>query len=131
MPNPYRALIAAPPGLMRRSLRAVLATFPTITLIGEADGCLSAQTMSQTLKPDIILIAAGLPEKEVTMLLQGFHQYGRYKPYTIVFANTASQKQKAVLAGADAVLWRFDSTLQLTDALNRFQIANTSQSASA
>jgi CheY-like chemotaxis protein len=96
-------------------------------LIGEADGCLSAQTMSQTLKPDIILIAAGLPEKEVTMLLQGFHQYGRYKPYTIVFANTASQKRKAISAGADAVLWRSDSTLQLTDALNRFQATIASQ----
>jgi hypothetical protein len=37
MTKQYRALIAAPPGLMRRALRAVLATFPIVELIGEAD----------------------------------------------------------------------------------------------
>ena len=124
----YQALIAAPPGVMRRSLRAVLSTIPDIVLIGEADGCLSAQDMSQTLKPDILLISADLPKNEVEMLLQGFHKNGRYKPYSIVFTNTSFQKRQALLAGADAVLWQSDSTHQLADALSRVQTTSDSQS---
>ncbi len=125
MIHSYRAMIAAPPGLLRRSLRAVLAAFPHIELIGEADGCLSAQTTSQTLKPDILFISAALPENEVKALLQGFRDKDRYKPYTIVFVNTSSQKRQAVAAGADAVLWQFDTTQQLTHILNQFQASQT------
>lgn len=121
MPQPYRALIAAPPGLVRQSLRAVLTTLAEVELIGEADGCLSAQAISQELKPDILLVVAGLPGNEVAMLLQGFQNDGWHRPYTIVFVNTASQKQQMLLAGADAVLWQFDSTKQLANTLNQFQ----------
>ena len=127
MSQSYRSLIAAPPGVMRRSLLAVLTTIPDIELIGEADGCLSAQAMSQSLKPDILLIAAGLPEKEVTMLLQGFYNNGHHKPYTIVFVNTGRQKRQALSAGAGAVLWQSDSTRHLADALNHFQTTSASQ----
>jgi len=121
MTKQYRALIAAPPGLMRRSLRAVLATFPTVELIGEADGCLSAQRMTETEKPDIILIATGLPEREVAMLLQGFQEEGRFKPHTIVFVNTNHQKKWAREAGADAVLLQSASTHLLANILAQFQ----------
>ena len=121
MSQPYRVMIAAPPGLIRRSLRTVLDTFSDIELIGDADGCLSAQSISQELKPDILVIAAGLPENEVTMLLQGFQNDGRYRPYTIVFVNTANQKRQMRQAGADAVLWQFDSTNQLANILKQFQ----------
>jgi DNA-binding NarL/FixJ family response regulator len=120
-----RAMIAAPPGLIRQSLRTVLDTFYRIELIGEADGCLSAQLMSQELKPDILLVAAGLPENEVTMLLQGFQNDGWHRPYTVVFVNTASQKQRMLLAGADAVLWQFDSTKQVANTLNQFQTTDS------
>jgi len=44
----YRALMASPPGLMRRSLRAVVATFPDIVLIGEADGCVPCKNLDGT-----------------------------------------------------------------------------------
>ena len=125
MTHRYRTLIAAPPGLMRRSLRAVLATFPVIELVGEADGCLSAQLMSQTLRPDIVLVAAGLPNKEVAMLLQGFREEGQYKPYTILFVNTGQEKCWARSAGADAVLLQSDPTHQLADVLNQFQSLHT------
>ena len=126
MTQHFRALIAAPPGLIRRSLRAVLATLPNIDLIGEADGCLSAQQMSQALRPDIVLLAAGLPEKEVTMLLKGFQEAGQCKPRTIVFVITCSQRRKARAAGADAVLWQSDTTRQLEDTLAQFQKLQTS-----
>ena len=127
MTNPCRMLIAAPPGLMRRSLRAVLATFPTVELIGEADGCLSAKFMSETLKPDILLIAAGLPEKEVTMLLQEIQREEQHKPYSIVLVNTNNQKQAARAAGADAVLWQSGSTQELEDILQQFRTITTSR----
>ena len=126
MPQSYRALIAAPPGLMRRSLWAVLTTFSEIVLIGDADDCLSAQQMSQALKPDILLISADLPENEVEMLLRGFDEAGRYKPYTIVFVNISGQRYRALAAGASSVLWQSDSTRQLAMILKQFQMIQTS-----
>ena len=130
MTTPYRMLIVAHPGLMRRSLRAVLATFPTIELIGEADGCLSAKLMSETLKPDILLIAAGLPEKEIVMLLQEIQKKDQHKPYVIALVNTSGQRQAVRAARANAVLWQSDSTRQLADALKRFQVTQTSSQSS-
>jgi AmiR/NasT family two-component response regulator len=90
-------------------------------LIGEADGCLTAQQMTQTLKPDILLIAAGLPEREVVMLLEGFQDKDQYRPKTIVFVNTSQQKMQATAAGADAVLLQSAPTHQLANILTHFQ----------
>jgi chemotaxis response regulator CheB len=104
----------------------VLTTFPDIELIGEADGCLSAQSISQEMKPDILLMSAELPENEVVMLLQGSVKNSHYKPYTIVLVNTARQKQRMLSAGADAVLWQFDSTKQLADTLKQLQTTRSS-----
>ncbi len=126
MPQRFRALIAAPPGLMRRSLRAVLATFPEIDLIGEADGCLSALTMSQTLQPDILLLSADLPENEVTALLQKVGAFEGYRPRTVAFVNTLGQKRQILNAGAEAVLWQSDTTRKLSRILQRFQSSSTS-----
>ena len=123
MPHPCRALIAAPPGLMRRSLWAVLSTFPYIQLIGEAGGCLSAQSMSQELKPDIMLISAELPADDVSILLRNFAREDHHKPYTIVFVSTSEQKRRALEAGADAALWQSGSTRRLEEILKQFQAA--------
>jgi DNA-binding NarL/FixJ family response regulator len=110
---------------MRRSLWAVLASFPDITLVGEADGYITAQAMSQSLKPDILIISADLPENEVTLLLRGFLEKNGPRPYSVVFVNTNRQRQQVLAAGADAVLWHTDSTRQLAETLRQFQVTQS------
>ena len=117
-----RTLVVSAPGIMGESLRAMLASFPRIAIIGSAAGCLSARNMARDLAPDLVVIDANLPEPEALTLLQELNN-GASSPSAVIFITTTSQKRRALAAGADAALWRSDSNQLLADTLMRFHVA--------
>ncbi len=114
-----RTLVVSAPGIMGESLRAMLASFPRITIVGSAAGCLSARNMARDLAPDLVVIDANLPEPEVLTLLEELNN-GPSSPRAVIFINTTSQKKRALAAGADAALWRSDPSQLLVDTLFQF-----------
>ena len=120
--RPLRTLIVSAPGIMRDSLRALLASFPQIKIIGTADGCLTAHNMVKALSPDLVVVDANHPESEVVNLLQSLDA-SQCAPRSIIFANTPGQKEKLKKAGAGAVFLRSASLKPLTETLSRFYAA--------
>ena len=106
---------------MGESLRAMLASFPRITIVGSAAGCLSARNMARDLTPDLVVIDANLPEPEVLTLLEELNS-GSSPPRAVTFINTSSQKRRALAAGADTTLWRSDPAQLLADTLFQFHV---------
>ncbi|GIK40275.1 MAG: hypothetical protein BroJett011_41080 [Chloroflexota bacterium] len=61
MSNPIRVLIADDHPRSRRGLRALLATLPTIKVIGEAADGQEAVNLVETYQPDVVLMDAQMP----------------------------------------------------------------------
>ena len=117
--TPLRTLVVSTPGIMGDSLWALLASFPQIEIVGTAAGCLTALNLAKTLSPDLIVIDADHAESEVRSLLQSL-QACQSVPYSILFADTLSQKMRMGKTGADTVLLRSGPSKQLTETLKRF-----------
>lgn len=107
---------------MGESLRAMLASFPRIEIVGSAAGCLSASNMARDLAPDLVVIDANLPEPEALTLLEELNN-GSSSPHAVIFINTTNQKKRALAAGADAALWRSDPSQLLVETLSQFAVA--------
>ena len=114
-----RTLVVSAPGIMGESLRAMLASFAQIEIVGSAAGCLSARNMARDLTPDLVVIDANLPEPEMLSLLHEL-KTGAPPPRSVIFINTTSQKRRALAAGANAALWRSDPSQLLVDTLYQF-----------
>ena len=119
--TPLRTLIVSAPGIMGDSLRALLASFPQIEIIGTADGCLTAHNLAKALSPDLVVIDANHPESEVMNLVQELRA-NPTAPFAIIFTNTSSQKKKMQNAGADTVLLRSGPSKTLTETLAHLHI---------
>ncbi len=114
-----RTLVVSAPGIMGESLRALLASVPHVEIVGSAAGCLSACKMARDLVVDLVVIDANLPEPEVLTLLEELNN-GSSSPHAVIFINSFSQKKRALVAGADAALWRSEPSQLLVDTIFQF-----------
>ena len=60
--KPIRVLIADDHVIMRKGIRALMATVPDIDVVGEAKDGVEAVLEAQRLKPDVILMDLVMPE---------------------------------------------------------------------
>lgn len=96
-------LIVVRPGALQEGLRALLATIPRITLVGEVRDSLSVPGIAATYRPALVVLEASVLEGVAGSLLE---QIRRGSPDTrhIILARDVHQQQEVSAAGADAVL---------------------------
>ena len=116
-------IIASAPGPAGQCLQATLKLLPTVQIAGTAAGCLSALQMVREGQVDLVVLDANLPFDEVQAFLRQLQQEGR-DTHCLVLAETASQVDRALAAGAAAAL-RWDATMrELGEAVAQLQRAN-------
>ncbi len=64
MNSSIRVLICEDHGIVRKGIRALLATEPNIQIVGEAENGAEAVEQAATLKPDVILMDLVMPEMD-------------------------------------------------------------------
>ncbi len=62
MPEPHRLLIVDGQTLFRQGLRALLDLYPDLAVVGDAASVAEAHRCARELRPDVILMAAELPD---------------------------------------------------------------------
>jgi len=116
--NPVKtqAVIAARPGVIREALRATLAQFSRLEVLGVADGGLSTLNLVRKYKPALLVIDSGLLQDEILMLLVKAKQE-QPEIRCIVVAVTKRQQQNLLAHGADHVILRNEPTERLVESL--------------
>lgn len=115
-------VLASAPGVAEQSLRATLASLPSVQVVGTAAGCLSALQMVRARQADLVVIDSNLPLEDVREFLQQLRQEG-LGTRSIVLAATSGQVRHALAAGADAALRRDTSIRQLSAVVDGLHIA--------
>lgn len=103
MGQPIRVLITDDHARSRNSLRALLATWPDIEVVGEAANGQEAVRQVKEWQPDVVLMDARMPLMdglEATQLIKS--KWPRIR--VIMLTLYATYKTKALAAGADAFL---------------------------
>lgn len=100
-----RVLLADDHGIVRRGLRSLLESDPTISVIGEAADGLEALRLCEELRPDIVILDIGMPK------LNGIEVAARVQkqdaaPSTVILSMHADESYilRALAAGALAYL---------------------------
>ncbi len=103
MQTPIRVIIADDHSRARSGLRALLATFPQIEIIGEAADGQEAVNLVDSLHPDVVLMDARMPGLDG---LQATRQIKQEWPQikVIVLSLDAACRQAALAAHADAFM---------------------------
>lgn len=106
------ALILVQPGPLQQSLQTLLTTLPEIEIVAEARSLEALQQAGPEFQPDLILLEAGLAGECMGATLRHWQQKW---PQTklIVLVETAVQRETAVAAGADVVLFKGFRAAQL------------------
>ena len=118
--NPVKtqAVIAARPGVIREALRATLAQFSRLEVLGVADGGLSTLNLVRKYKPALLVIDSGLLQDEILMLLeQSKEVYPQIQ--CLVVTETHRRQQILKAAGAETVILRNEPTERLVEALRK------------
>ena len=116
MAQPTRVLIADDSARARDGLRALLATWPEITVVGEAANGQDAVQQVAERQPDVVLMDLHMP---VLDGVQATEQIKRQWPAVIVVVLTlyAVDQSAALAAGADAFLLKGGTPERLLAAL--------------
>ena len=111
-----RAVVASRPGVMQESLRALLTGSGQVAVIGSAGDGLSALSMVREVQPALLVVDSNLLEDEVLSLLKEVK--GAWPEVCcLVLVQTTGCKNRALAAGADAVVSRSDGVGALNQAL--------------
>jgi DNA-binding NarL/FixJ family response regulator len=100
-------IVVSRPGAVREALRAVLASFAQLKVVGAVGGGLSAMVKIRERRPNLLVIDGNLPEDEVLALLCLVREE-QPQVSCIVLVDTPRQRGKVLSAGAHAVLQRGD-----------------------
>jgi NarL family two-component system response regulator LiaR len=120
MSSPIRVLIVDDHEIVRKGIRALLATKRDIQVIGEARDGAEAVTQAQTLRPDVILMDLMMPKmngiqatREITAKLPGTR--------VLVLTSFAADEQifPAIKAGALGYLLKDSSPQELVEAIRQ------------
>jgi DNA-binding NarL/FixJ family response regulator len=113
-----RAVIASRPGIMQESLRAMLSGSGQVVVTGSAGDGLSALSMVREVQPDLLVVDSNLLEDEALSLLKEVK--GAWPEVRcLVLVQTTGRKNRALAAGADAVVSRNDPAAALNQALRQ------------
>jgi DNA-binding NarL/FixJ family response regulator len=112
------AVVVSRPGIMQGSLRAMLACSGQVVVTGSAGDGLSALSMVRDKGPALLVLDSNLLEDEVLSLLT---EVKRAWPEVrcLVMVQTMGRKNRALAAGADAVVARDDGIAALNQALRQ------------
>jgi DNA-binding NarL/FixJ family response regulator len=111
-----RVLIADDQQPAREGLRALLAYYPEVEIVGEATNGQEAVSLVAACQPDVVLMDMHMPVMDGVAATQGIK---RNWPQVRVIALTmyAQYRAKACAAGADAFLMKGGSAESLLDAI--------------
>ena len=113
-----RAVIASRPGVLQESLRAMLSGSGQVVVTGSAGDGLSALSMVREVQPALLVIDSNLLEDETLSLLKEVK--GAWPEVRcLVLVQTTRRKNRALAAGADAVMSRNDGVGALNQALRQ------------
>ena len=109
MSAPYRALIVDDESLARAGLRAMLASEPSITVVGEAATALASAAAIRELAPDIVFLDIRLPDCDGFRVLSGGAVPESERP-SIVFVTAHAQHAVDAfdMSAADYLLKPYD-----------------------
>jgi DNA-binding NarL/FixJ family response regulator len=116
MAQPTRVLIADDSAHARNGLRALLATWPEIAVVGEAANGQDAVRLVAEYRPDIVLMDLHMPVLDGVQATQLIKQ--QWPAVTVVVLTVYAVEQSAALAaGADAFLLKGGTPERLLGAL--------------
>ena len=113
-----RAVIASRPGVMQESLRAMLTGSGQVAVIGSAGDALSALSMVREVQPALLVVDSNLLEDEAISLLKEVKGVWP-EVCCLVLVQTTGRKNRALAAGADAVMSRHDGVGALNQVLHQ------------
>jgi two-component system, NarL family, response regulator LiaR len=120
MPSPIRFLIVDDHEIVRKGIRALLATKRDIQVVGEARDGAEAMTQAQTLDPDVILMDLMMPKVNG---IQATHEITTQQPGAriLVLTSFAADEQifPAIKAGALGYLLKDSSPQELVQAIRQ------------
>lgn len=118
MPRNTRVLLADDHRLMRTGLRLVIEQHPGFTVVGEADDGRQAVALTESLKPDVIVMDIGMPNLNG---IDAAHQITEeYPDMAVIMLSMHSDESyvlRALRAGARAYLLKDSAEEDLTQAI--------------
>lgn len=127
MSNPIRVVIADDHSIVRKGIRALLATEPGIQVVGEAGDGEEAIAQAKLLKPDVILLDLVMPKIDG---IEAARQISASLPETHILVLTSFATDDkvfpAIKAGALGYLLKDSSPEELVHSI--FQVANSEPS---
>ena len=119
----FRLLLADDHALMRQILRAILETYPNLSIVGESVDGMEAVSMAAALKPDGIIMDVNMPKLDG---IQATKQIKAAQPATCIIGLSVIDdkhvKEAMKAAGAEAVLLK-DELEKLDAAMRRWSVA--------
>jgi DNA-binding NarL/FixJ family response regulator len=112
------AIIVGRPGPLRNSLQTLMTTMPQIEILAETSDPSALLRMGAEIRPNVVLLDASLPEKQVWAALQQIKEEW-CQTRSIVLVENSQQQQNAQAAGADLVLPKGYPAARLIDAIER------------
>lgn len=116
----FRLLLADDHVLMRQILRAILETYPNLSIVGEAADGMEAVSMAAALKPDGIIMDVNMPKVDG---IQATKQIKAAQPAISVIGLSVIDDKHVTAAmkaaGAEAVLLK-DELKKLDEAMRRW-----------
>ena len=119
----FRLLLADDHALMLQVLRAILETYPNLSIVGEAADGMEAVSMATTLKPDGIIMDVNMPKMDgiqATKQIKAAHPAISVIGLSVIDDQHVTEAMKA--AGAEAVLLK-DELEKLDDVMRRWSVA--------
>ena len=107
--NKIRILLADDHSIMRVGLSSLLSREKDMIVVGEAENGEEAVSLSQELKPDVVVMDLMMPllsGSEATRLITAGDSAGNKKPHVLIFTSygTSADLARAVINGATGVL---------------------------
>jgi DNA-binding NarL/FixJ family response regulator len=117
MTHPARVLIADDSARARDGLRALLATWPEVAVVGEASNGQEATRMIAECRPDIVLIDLHMPVLDGVGATRLIKQQAPTIVVIVLSVDSAGQAA-ALAAGADMFVLKAGDAMQLRAALD-------------
>jgi DNA-binding NarL/FixJ family response regulator len=119
----FHTIIVALPGSWQKMIQRNLEVYPSVKVVGIAQGSLSAVQLAKEHHPDLMLIDSSIPFEDALALVQKFK---KEKPETqsIVITDTTQQRRRITRAGADYTLPSFDFDSRLGEILEQINGTN-------
>ena len=111
-------MIASRPGVMQESLRAMLTASGQVAVTGSAGDGLSALSRVREEQPALLVVDSNLLEDEALSLLKEV-KAAWPEVLCLVLVQTTGRKNRALAAGADAVVSRNDGVGTLNQVLRQ------------